>query len=81
MAQKSGKLKQLSGTDIVNFSAKDIQFILDELSDLISNDFTDGAGKYSEWEQDFVSSVKEQFEYRGELSAKQRAKLKQIWEK
>jgi len=65
----------------VSRSSEDIQYMLDELSDLISNDFTDGAGKYSEWEQDFVSSVKEQFEYRGELSAKQTAKLKQIWEK
>jgi len=65
----------------VKFSATDIQFVLDELSDLISNDFSDGTGKYNSWEREFLGSIAEQFEYRGELSARQKAKLKQIWEK
>ena len=58
-----------------------IQFILDELPDLISNDFSAKTRKYNKWEQEFVDSVKEQYEYKGELSAKQLAKLQQIWDK
>ena len=60
---------------------KDTQFMLDELSDAISNDFSEETFKYNKWEQEFVGSIAEQWEYKGELSVKQIAKLRQIWEK
>lgn len=53
---------------------------MDDIEDLIS-DCEARADKLSEWEANFIQSVREQFDKRGSLTDRQYAKLSDIWEK
>lgn len=59
----------------------DIEKVIDDIEEARGVDPSRGGLKLSAWEEDFFDSIKEQFEDRGTLTDKQKAKLSEIWER
>jgi len=59
----------------------DIEEMLDDCDEASSVPQENGGPGYSEWELEFLDSVREQFNGTGRLSDKQREKLTELWNK
>ena len=51
------------------------------IDDMIRYLTGDGAPSLSDWEEEFIDSVKEQWEHRGSLTDRQIEKLEQVYDK
>lgn len=59
----------------------DVERMLQDIDEAAGVDPRRGGLKLSAWEEEFIESIKEQFEDRGTLTDKQKAKLSEIWER
>lgn len=57
----------------------DISQMLDDCDSVLGIPRSRGGPGFSEWEVEFIESVRDQYESRGSLSPKQTEKLTELW--